>query len=295
MTNQRKKSLLPTLSFALLVGGTLVSSHAALFDDASASTHAAKPRQQASSSDDYRQYLQRIEALREARDLDGLVALADEVESKWSTLEAIAYARLMREVSGVLGSYDFKDDNQYVLAVKYAKLALEKGDALPVETQAELALSIQGDMEYATGRVRAEAWPQDRTEKMRYLFHTWRRLESEIDENFDPNDRPVGNITPPRASGLPAGVVTDAVKDPKLRAEYEAAIETNRRRAKKFNKQLTLRKVRAAFSKQAEELVVEAYLKPLSDVGELRLFLESQVADKEARTRILNKVGAARQ
>lgn len=65
---------------------------------------------------EYQKWKERIRALSESRDLSGLVHLSDKVEFVWGKKSAKLYAGLMFEVCGAMGSYDFDNDEQYVLA-----------------------------------------------------------------------------------------------------------------------------------------------------------------------------------
>jgi hypothetical protein len=80
------------------------------------------------------------------------------------------------------------------------------------------------------------------------------------------------------------------IDDPKLRAEYDAAIEENRRKAQRYSEQYSLRQWLKRFPKTAEEYIIRAYSKPPFDVGELKGFLETYLDDEETRARILDAV-----
>src|SRR6266496_6665911 len=65
----------------------------------------------------------RVKALSKARDLKGLVKLANEIELRWS-YDTTAYSYMMIEICSSLASYDFKNDRQYILTHYYDELAL---------------------------------------------------------------------------------------------------------------------------------------------------------------------------
>jgi hypothetical protein len=235
-------------------------------------------------------YARRTEALAHAKDFEGLKRLAVEMESKAETVSDAAFADMMLKVSAAFDSYDFNDDRQHALARKYAKLALERGGKLPVETEVALAMHLQGRAEYLTGQAKAEAWPQDRSERMTYWFHAWQRLSSEIVRDFDFSKRPTQNVPAPSGTGLPAGVSPTAIKDIVLRAEYEAAIEANRQKIAAFNKQWLLHNLEKDFSKYAENFVIEAYSTAPFAWAELKQYVDAYVSDKDAGNRILTGV-----
>ena len=107
----------------------------------------------------------RINALSKARDLKGLVKLANEIELKWS-YDAKAYSYMMIEICSSLASYDFKNERQYILTHKYAMLALQKADQMPLENEIRLVQYLGGDAEYFIGQLKPEDWPKDRRERM---------------------------------------------------------------------------------------------------------------------------------
>ncbi|HKQ53961.1 MAG TPA: hypothetical protein VJT74_16415 [Pyrinomonadaceae bacterium] len=242
-------------------------------------------------TNDYEQDRRRVKTLRQARDLDGLVALADEAEWKWATRDITRYAGLMLEICGSLSSDAFKDDRQYVLAHKYTKLALEKADRMPIELEVELARYLQGGPEYVTGQAKAEDWPQDRSERTRLWFHAWQRLGSKIDRSFD-FSKELPPVIPPKEAGrsLPVGVAPEAIKDPKLRAEYAAALAERKQKQEASYTQRKLQKTEKEFSEALRRYVVEAYSQSPSDSAELNYYLNNFITDAQLRQSILDEV-----
>src|SRR3989442_10762783 len=229
----------------------------------------------------------RINALSKARDLKGLVKLANEIELKWS-YDAKAYSYMMIEICSSLASYDFKNERQYILTHKYAMLALQKADQMPLENEIRLVQYLGGDAEYFTGQLKPEDWPKDRRERMQYWFHAWRRLNSEIDRNFNVNEPPLLNVPP--AGPYPSGIAPEAIKDPQLRARYEAAIQANKQKIERFNRQHLLHKLEEEFTKNLRTFLVGAYSKPPFDLAELMYYLNTNITDDQLRQGILNEV-----
>ncbi len=229
-----------------------------------------------------------IKALSKARDLKGLVRLANEIELKWS-YDTKAYSYMMIEICGSLASYDFKNDRQYILTHKYAKLALQRADQMPVENEVRLVQYLGGDIEYLTGQVNPEEWPQDRRERMQYWFHARRRLNSEIDRNFNVNKPPLLNV-PPAAGPYPSGIAPEGIKDPQLRARYEAAVQANKQKIERFNRQHLLHKLDEELTKNLRRFIVGAYSKPPVDLAELTYYLSTYTTDDQLRQSILDEV-----
>ncbi len=249
----------------------------------------AAERQSGSLKNEYEQDLKSIETLREARNLEGLALLADEIEMKWPQRHKHYYASLMIEVVGAFSGYDFKDDRQYVLALKYAKAALKMGDRLPLEAEIKLVRFLQGGPEYTTGQMKAEEWAQDRSERVKRWLHAWQRLEKEINRNFDFNNRPQLNVRPPAGYG-PAGIAPESIKDSKARAEYESAIAANKKRIAEYNKQWQLRQLDNYFTPYASQFMIEAYSKEPHNLAELKKYLDDYLTNEDLKEKIINEV-----
>ncbi|RSZ56206.1 hypothetical protein HF313_21790 [Massilia atriviolacea] len=76
-------------------------------------------------------------------------------------------------------------------------------------------------------------------------FSLWLIIFDAIDSELAPNDDDTKqaslNVVPPLATGLPPGVSPEAIKDPALRAEYEAALAANDARNRRLSYQHRLR------------------------------------------------------
>ena len=97
-------------------------------------------------------------------------------------------------------------------------------------------------------------------------------------------------VSPPFETGLCPGTPPSAIKDPKLRAQYEAAIAENKKKAQRVNKQLPLIAHGPAFKAHAEHVLIQLYSQPPTRNAELKRLLEAYVQDANARQRILDGV-----
>lgn len=211
------------------------------------------------------------------------------IQIKWSQKKKEYYARLMLDACKPLSSGRFNDERQYDVARRYALSALEKPNEIPLDIELELTGHVMTDT--VTPRApKGQEWTQRRKKDLEVKFHAWKRLKDAIDPNWDPNDLPVSNIVPPSATGLPGGVASEAIKDPKLRAEYETAIEKNRQKAERYGEQYRLRGWLKRFPKRAEEYIIQSYSKPPFDVEELKQYLDKYIADTKTKARILDAV-----
>lgn len=239
---------------------------------------------------EYERDLSRLRSFRDSRNLDSLEKFADEIEKKWSQIDGVSYFDLLLNVCNLLSSYSFNDYRRQIsLAQKYAALALAKSDEIPLEIELKLLLFLPPDMEYQQGE-REEDWAKQRTTRTRLWLRGWQRLSKEIDPDFDVDDLPKRNIAPPPGAASRAGVAPEHIKDPILRAEYEAAIAENEQKAQKYNWQYKLRRLDQMFSEKAEQSIVRAYSKPPFDLEELRRFLDTYITDEKKRLEILDAV-----
>jgi hypothetical protein len=222
-------------------------------------------------------------------DLKDYEKFADEIQTKWNRRNKEYYARLMLEVCGPLSSGRFNDERQYDVARRYALSALSEPNEIPLEVELELTGHIMTDT--VTPRApKGQDWAQRRKKDVEIRLHAWKRLIDSIDPNWDPNDLPVSNLVPPLVTGLPSGVAPEAIKDAKLRAEYEAAIEKNRQKAERYSQQYRLRMWLKRFPARAEEYIITAYSKPPFNVEELKQYFEKYSIDEKTRARILDAV-----
>ena len=244
---------------------------------------------------EYKQELARIKELRKSftsgpkNDLKIFEKFADEIRSKWSQKNKEYYACLMLELCGPLSSGRFNDDRQYELSRKYALSALEKPDEIPLETELELTGHVI-TLIYTPYTPKGQDWVQRRRKDVEIRLHAWKRLLDAIDPNWDLNDLPVSNVTPPLATGLPSGVAPESIKDPNLRAEYEASIENNRKKNEKYSRQYRLYKWLKKFPRYAETYIIRAYSKPPFDLEELKRNLNKYLSDEITKTRIVDAV-----
>jgi hypothetical protein len=114
-----------------------------------------------------------------------------------------------------------------------------------------------------------------------------------LDETFDLNDRknlPAMRVAPPPETGLPPGSAPSAIKNPRLRAQYEAAIAENNRKNERVAKQVPLRLYGPQFRDRVKRWLVEAYSQPPSRKTEISRYLQIYVRDKRMRDEILSQI-----
>lgn len=274
-----------TISFLVLVYLSLVQNITL-----GASSEASKAEKQ-----EYKQELARIKALEKSfkpgpvNDLKEYEKFADEIQKKWSQKNKEYYARLMLEICGPLSSGAFKDDRRYDLAKKYALSVLEKSEEISIEMELELTGHVVTLM-YTPNAPKGEDFAQRRKEDVEIRLHAWRRLIDAVDPNWDPNELLLSPNAVAASMGFPGTIAPEGIKDPKLRAEYEAALQKNREDIERHTKQYRLHDWLKSYPKSAERYIVLAYSEPPFNLEELKQYLGKYAVDAKTRARILDAV-----
>ena len=89
----------------------------------------------------------------------------------------------------------------------------------------------------------------------------------------------------PSPIGFP-GVDARSISDPKLRAEYEAAVSKNVENAERNLEQCRLRDLDRLFSVRAEKYLIRAYSQTPFRLGQLKQLLDRHAPGKEKVARI---------
>jgi len=259
-------------------------------------TFCASPEGSETEKQEYRQERERIKAMERSfmpgptNDLEKYEKYADELQKKWKEKNKELYARLMLEVCGPISSGRFNGEHrQHELARKYALSVLAEPNAIPLETELELTGFVMTSM-IGPNAPQGQKWQQIRAKDVEIRLHAWRRLADAIDPNWDPNDLPQINIAPPGGTIYSSGVAPEAIKDPILRAQYESALEANRKKIERYSEQNSLNKWLKRFPKKAEEYIVGAYSVTPYNLEELQKYLDRYIADSETRKRIVDSV-----
>lgn len=233
---------------------------------------------------------ERLKTASEKKDLEAMEALAKEVEGKYKPEDVDAYTQLMGEITGQLASLSFGNERQYHLAQEWVMRCLEKGDALPLLEEIRLAPRLR----MVLPKTPPEEIAQLRRTKAALFLHTWSRMNKAIDRKFDFSVEPQLNILPPLGAGVPSGVGPEAIDDPKLRAEYAAALERNRAYGAIFSFQHQLHQAEEGFVRGLEAFLISEYSTPSADVKELGALLEKAGMDKAMCKKILDGVNTER-
>jgi hypothetical protein len=244
---------------------------------------------------DYSKVFQEIDALGQAKDKGGLLALATDIHNTWRTRDKKYYGALMLRVCQVLRSDCADDRIPFDEIRQIARQALDtydrqRRDNISVETEYWLVVQLQENPTYSKGGMSDEQWSADRRSKAIRWLKAWQRMERAIDKKWDPNDFPPRSVAPPAETGLPAGVVPDAIKDPTLRSEYEKAIQAAKQKAETYIDQKQLRNLKKSFSRSLLHFLASAYtIEPYND-SELVELLGTYCEDAGVKKQILDSV-----
>lgn len=235
--------------------------------------------------------LRKVMATRKAVDLKAVEGLGDELDRKWSGLNRECHARLLLEICKSLGYDKIKDERAYTVARRYALSALAKPDRIPPRLELELVGYVVTPMIVITNAMGTNEFSCARRVDVQARLHAWRRLNSALDPKWGPNERVTATVMPPADVPIEVSDMSpDDIKDPKLRAEYVAAIQKKQRELDAHFEQSQLRDWLKRYPDSAKEFIVYIYSHPPYDPEELRQTLDAYLTDKEAKSQILDAV-----
>lgn len=81
------------------------------------------------------------------------------------------------------------------------------------------------------------------------LANIRQQLDQRIDINFNFDDVPEINVSPPDTSEKPAGVQVESINDSEFRSAYQKLICANQEKIERYNKQVRLRNFQSALLK----------------------------------------------
>ena len=240
----------------------------------------------------YQEAVNRLEPLRDSRDLNTLEKTVGELDQELSQVGGEDYSRSMLYVCNLLSSYDFRNyGRQNRLLHQYADKALMNPASKPLEVVLQLLAHLEDDFEDPETRNDLERWAGKRRARTEQWLRALQQLDNEMQKDFNFADLPQVNIAPP-AANLPSGVAPEAIQDPVMRKEYEAAIERNRQKADAFARQWELRELRSRYWPIGSRYIARAYSRPPLDEAELQGLLNEHLSDEDSKAAILD---AARQ
>jgi len=249
--------------------------------------------QEESGSSSKREW-QQVSDMAANKDLDGLVKLREAINSHWAG-RTDARLSLTCEICKQLNSIQFSDARAPVEARRYAKEVLEDHAELPVGLEMDMVSLLQEVEEYRLGSALLADWTQDRRERVEYLRKFVERVNRDYDPYFDFGDlknQPLGNVCVP-APNYMCGIRPEDVKEPEVRKRYQAAIDANAAKAKKYNYQLLLGRINERLPKFVDQFVIGMYSQKPKNLNELERVLSSLGITDGRRSAILENVDGA--
>jgi len=240
--------------------------------------------------DIYRDKLRQIENTRNSGTLDDLLAQADQLVDQWESTGGDRYGRLWVELLGCLSTSRMSEQNADapLRGQDYAVIGLRKADSFSVETEWSLLRWLRYPLK-ASDLENPSVLPETGT---RFWLHLVHRIEKAKEPDFNPDDAGVLNVVPPNGSG-DSGVDPAAIKDPKLRAEYEQAIARNNAKIRYYNEQSGLRRDEPYILRDATKYIVLTYSLAPDKVADLQKLLNDYQISETVRKSIVSRLKAA--
>jgi len=277
-----------------LLVGLLGAMSPAWCDDATQPSVTTNPVTQAvAPADSYQAFVQRVDQATDKKDLAAMRGLAEECERQWRQEKPVWYARGLAYLSGSLSTYDFKSKTQDGLSQEYALEALRNVPNLPNDIRLRLLGHMQGWTDEKGEKIVGPAWTTLREEQARLWLGAMRDLKARIDPSWDPKQiTGMHNLPPSVAGRVIFGQDAASISDPKLRAEYAAAVEKDRADTAKYNEQYWLRKYRVRYLPMMEKYLAIAYARSPIDLEQLEHLMKQYDLEPSAQGRILTAVKA---
>ena len=214
-----------------------------------------------------------------------------ELDKKWLSLNTDRRALLFLTAAAAVRSSDLANtDEQYQYQQEYVLRGLE--NAFTYQISLDHEMHLVGYLGIEMAGTDAAGYTRESTLKAKLWIHAWRRLEEEASINFPKPPEPWLNLAPPPGSGALPGESPEVIKDPKLRREYEEAIQANNRKAELLNKWSAhehILKSKDFFVKKAERFFIQAYSQGPPNLIELNAMLMG-INDEDAKKRILEAI-----
>jgi hypothetical protein len=138
------------------------------------------------------------------------------------------------------------------------------------------------------GGFTAEADPQSvHSFKARSLVRILAAIERKEAPQFDPNDPPRRNISPPGGQ-YPSGTAPSSIKDAEVRREYEAAIAANKAKIANFNLQVGLSRLKDRVLELLQGLTSGPDIDRSSSLAELTGLFDEYAISEKSRSSVLD-------
>jgi hypothetical protein len=247
-------------------------------------------------------YMKQWKAQRKAQeknnDLDAYEKFADKILSKWKNKNKEIHARLTLDVCQSVHLFDEKD-RTHAIRRKYILSALAGANDISHETELELAANGMFNIFASKAhKPKGNDLAKLRKNGLKMYLHAWKRVIDGIDPNWDQNARPSVHVSPDfftaeekaKMGRFASGMAPEGIKDPQIRAKYEAAIKANNEKGERYGQQDKLRSYLKSYPPLYKRYIIKAYSMPPYNNAELVKYLSDYKIDEETKTRIIDAV-----
>jgi hypothetical protein len=238
-------------------------------------------------------YLEDVGRFCRENDIHGLEQMADALIEKASHETGQVPVSMVNALCAEIARSSFSNDSderKRFVVRRLASMALQKTD--PSDVRSRLSI-LDGYLrvDAANRSFITNDWPSMRRLSAQQWLATWNDLEHEIDDKWalEAPKNSVRPYIPPGNIPFVSGMSPDGIKDPQIRAEYEAHLEKNRVISERNRRQQELRKLKAKYAPVVEAYLVGLYSESPTNRQELNE-LVTNVADETLRKHIQDAV-----
>lgn len=128
-------------------------------------------------------------------------------------------------------------------------------------------------------------WTEQRRSKLKLWLTALDKIDRMMDPKFDPDDAPLKNIAP-SSSAYDSGIAPSAIKDLKVREQYEQAIKANAEKAERYRFQKKLRKLDRDWSSKVSAYIKSQYTSDVRDINEIDALIDMHLADSPRKKQL---------
>jgi hypothetical protein len=242
---------------------------------------------EASMNENDRAYIAEVNRLCASKNELGLNEIADSLAESVAPDQGTSATTPLLAVCKAVRSSDLFNNSKQARDVvgRLAALAVMKADSSQVRVKLEIMNAyLRVD---SNDLLPGQEWSQVRRTSARLWLDVWSKLEDELDSAWNPAD-PANEVRPyVPTSGVVfiSGMSPEGIKDPVVRAEYEAHLQKSHEIAARNKWQRELRAVRAQYAGVLEDYIIRLYVVPPQNTDELNECLV-QIASQEMKDRI---------
>jgi hypothetical protein len=229
-----------------------------------------------------------IADLRNKRNVKGLQQLGVQIKAELLAKKNPAYHQLILDLCLAMCSTRTTEPGINELVRDLAIAAIDTPGEKSASTLANLLLFLEGDFEYAVGRLTDEEWVKQRRKRAERWLKVCQSIRDQNAALPKPTELPSASVFAPE--GLPNNVSPSAVKDPVLRKKYEEALAANARLAYAHRKKRDLEDAEESAAQRSQRYLTETFSRPPFRMEELAKLMEIYQFPKAKRVAILAEV-----